>query len=1088
MNQMKLTKVSKLKRCCFQTWLVFILLSIWGISAFAQMDERINPNTSPLSNVERMIMPYQDNKKLLQEELAARAPGRAPHFAVPIEVFITPENHGTWEVTEDDMAVWRMRIYSQGAKSLNLGFTKYYMPERGSLILYSPDYQIVMGPFTPADNEEHEQLWTPILPDDEIVIEVQVPVQNMEELQLELKYVNHDFLGFGDPKGILSGACNLDVLCGADDGWGIVDDYRDIIQSVAVIGLNGSTFCTGFLVNNTAQDCTPYFMTADHCGISSSNAASLVAYWNYQNSTCRQPGSSASGGPGDGVLTDFNTGAIFRAGYGPSDFTLVELDDPVSETANAFFAGWSAEPVAHDTAICVHHPNTEEKRISFEFDAGMLTQVYSEAPSPNNYTHVRVVDWDLGTTEPGSSGSPLFDQNKRVIGQLTGGGAACGNDLSDWFGAISISWEGGGTPNTRLKDWLDPDNTGILTLDGRSQLSCSYAVTPLPVQQTVCAPADAVYAISIGQAFATNVTLTADNLPSGLTASFSANPAAPGSEVTLTLSGTGNIAAGSYTITISGTDGTDSATSDIVLHVVDAAPGVVNLSMPADDASGVSVVPGFSWQDVGADSYDIEIATDPAFANVVLSANGITDVNWTSSTPLSPLTTYYWHVKAFNVCGESDWSSTFSFATSSIACAEFLSEDVPIAISPDGMPTIVSTLEVNFPGSIEDVNVVNLTGTHTWINDLTFTLTSPEGTTVVLVDQSCDDEDNFNVNFDDQASNTTLPCPYDDGGTYVPLEPLSSFNGENAQGTWTLTVIDNADFDGGSLESWGLSICVIPQASIWVSQSFGEICENEDFSFEVVAGQGFSGDVDLSISGAPAGATVSYSVNPVAVGDTATITLSGVMPAGNYTIEVSGTDGDNNAFSIVQLTVNPPTAAPVLTQPADQATQVELSPTFTWEAVANVTSYVIEVASDPDILTLVESNTSSTNSYDLSTSLELSTTYYWRVTASGPCGTATSEVFSFTTGTTGINELAGRSIRLLPNPASEEMVVRFSSPLTEQLTVELFDARGKNLALRTYDAGTVLIQWPVKHLPEGIYFMRFHTEGSSAVQRIVVQH
>ena len=99
-----------------------------------------------------------------------------------------------------------MRIYSMGAKSLNLGFTKYLMPEGGSLILYSADYENIIGPFTRADNEEHEQLWTPILDGDDMIIEVQVPVHLKNSLQLELSSINHDFIGFSNMKyrGLMS--------------------------------------------------------------------------------------------------------------------------------------------------------------------------------------------------------------------------------------------------------------------------------------------------------------------------------------------------------------------------------------------------------------------------------------------------------------------------------------------------------------------------------------------------------------------------------------------------------------------------------------------------------------------------------------------------------------------------------------------------------------------------------------------------------------------------------------------------------------------------------------------------------------------
>jgi len=115
-----------------------------------------------------------------------------------------------------------------------------------------------------------------------------------------------------------------------------------------------------------------------------------------------------------------------------------------------------------------------------------------------------------------------------------------------------------------------------------------------------------------------------------------------------------------------------------------------------------------------------------------------------------------------NICGESDWSQVFSFTTANIACGNFISLDVPLTIVAQGTPTITSTLEVNFPGSIEDVNVVGLSGTHTWVEDLTFELTSPAGTTIVLVDQICGDLDDFDINFDDDADEAP-PCPYNDG-------------------------------------------------------------------------------------------------------------------------------------------------------------------------------------------------------------------------------------------------------------------------------------------------------------------------------------
>src|SRR6185503_6819663 len=126
------------------------------------------------------------------------------------------------------------------------------------------------------------------------------------------------------------------------------------------------------------------------------------------------------------------------------------------------FAGWDHSSLDASNATGIHHPNTDEKRISFEVDPTQTTS-YLGTTSPGDGTHVRVVDWDTGTTEPGSSGSPLFDQNHRIIGQLHGGFASCTSQTSDYYGKFGVSWATGTTNSTRLSNWLDPLNTGAVT-------------------------------------------------------------------------------------------------------------------------------------------------------------------------------------------------------------------------------------------------------------------------------------------------------------------------------------------------------------------------------------------------------------------------------------------------------------------------------------------------------------------------------------------------------------------------------------------------------------------------------------------------
>ncbi len=423
----------------------------------------------PLETIARVTLPPVDVAAVRLEDQERERNGLPPRYAIPNPVRIKPDSDGTWENLGNGMLMWRLRIHSPGAESINLGFSRYHMPPGGRLLVYASDFSHAIRPLTERDNETHGQLWTPVVRSDGVVVELTIPRSALPTLQLQLSSINVGYRGFGTPTTAMSGSCNVDVVCPEGDDW------RDQIQSVGVISLGGSTFCTGFGVNNTAQDLTPYFMTAAHCGIRTGNAASLVVYWNYQNSWCRTPGSPSSGDPGDGTLDQYQTGSYHRASYSPSDATLVELDDDPDPEWNVVFAGWDRSDSDATSAVCIHHPNTDEKRISFEYDP-TTTTAYLGQSVPGDGTHVRVTDWDLGTTEPGSSGSPLFNQEKRIVGQLHGGYASCTSQTSDWYGRLSVSWTGGGSSATSLSDWLDPGHTGEMFIDHIS--SAGLMVTP----------------------------------------------------------------------------------------------------------------------------------------------------------------------------------------------------------------------------------------------------------------------------------------------------------------------------------------------------------------------------------------------------------------------------------------------------------------------------------------------------------------------------------------------------------------------------------------------------------------------------------
>jgi len=810
-------------------------------------------DVQPLDKVEEVGMPYLDNEALL-DRAKFLDEGGPFHFADPIKVSITPADYGTWEKLSNGDMLWRLRLYSERATSLNLGFTRYNMPEGGDLHIYIPSYEKIFGPFTAADNEEHGELWTPILPGDDILIEVRVPATEVGNLDLELGSVNHGYRVIGGPVGDdKSGACNVDVICPQGDGW------RDQIRSVAVYSTGGSTFCTGALVNNTAQDKKGFFLTADHCGLSAGNAASLVVYWNYENSTCRTPGSGASGGAGNGTLTQFNTGSFFRAGYTPSDFTLMELDDPINPAYDPYWAGWDRTGADATSAVAIHHPNTDEKRISFENDPTTVT-TYLENPVPGDGTHVRITQWDLGTTEPGSSGSPLFDQNKRIIGQLHGGFASCSSLTSDWYGRFFTSWTGGGTNASRLSNWLDPSATGATVLNGVGVSIFQANGSPTVDDSFGTGDNDGILETgenqdlltfsvrNVGTTTATGVTGTLTSLTPTVTVTQGSSPfldiAVSGTQTNIT----------PYEISISPAHVCgDPINLRLTMNSNEESNSPLEYSLPTGPLC--DVVPDFGVGSVVVDdttgngtgaadpgetglllTIPITNAGSPATAisATLTSLTGTATVTAASSTypdigtggSGSNATQFAFDLSSAHVCGDPiDFQLTINSAegTDIVPFTLNTGSVFPISLTTSAnttpnaqfgdapLPASVSTnLVIAERGEVSDVNLT-FNATHTFTGDVSATLTSPSGTVVTLVNRRGGSGDNFvNTTIDDEAAAGVAGGSAPFTGSFQPESPLSAMDGEDVEGTWVFTITDNASTDNGNLQNVTLNLSYNP--------------------------------------------------------------------------------------------------------------------------------------------------------------------------------------------------------------------------------------------------------------------------------------
>ncbi len=165
--------------------------------------------------------------------------------------------------------------------------------------------------------------------------------------------------------------------------------------------------------------------------------------FNYESTGCQN-----QNGPTNMTVS----GSTLLANSATSDFALLELNESIPEDYNVFFSGWDVTGNTPNTPVCIHHPSGDIKKITFDED---------NASNAGSYWDVN--NWEDGTTEPGSSGSPLFDGNsKRIVGQLYGGSASCTSITYDTYGKTSVSW------NSGMSTYLDPINSGTQILDGTS--------------------------------------------------------------------------------------------------------------------------------------------------------------------------------------------------------------------------------------------------------------------------------------------------------------------------------------------------------------------------------------------------------------------------------------------------------------------------------------------------------------------------------------------------------------------------------------------------------------------------------------------
>jgi hypothetical protein len=447
-----------------------LCLMLFALSCFNVLHAQVNIGGNPVSfNEEKSYllesltfdqMPPLDMATIEAEDEqweAERAAGMIKigrRFGIEFEVDYDLDNSGSWTTLSDGGKLWLLGIECFGALSINLIFDQYHLPQGATLYIFGADKHDKIGGFTNYNNQEDHFFATDIVLSDKIIIEYYQPANADFDGELRLATIVHGYRGSSVfPKQFgQSGACQRNTICPEGNGW------EDQVRSVFALYSGGTELCSGSMLNNTANDGTPYALTANHCWQAYQNPGIWVFRFNWESPTCT-PTANATYQTMSGATARVRTASSTSA----TDCCLVELNQPIPEDYNVYFAGWSRSTTNPDFGMCIHHPALDIKKIS---------------KAPTVYPQTQVVigwrtEWIPGgaCTEGGSSGSPLFDHNHRVIGQLQGGGSYCGaptSQMYDRYGRFDVSWDVTNLVSSvyKLKDYLDPLNLNPTTLDG----------------------------------------------------------------------------------------------------------------------------------------------------------------------------------------------------------------------------------------------------------------------------------------------------------------------------------------------------------------------------------------------------------------------------------------------------------------------------------------------------------------------------------------------------------------------------------------------------------------------------------------------
>ena len=621
--------------------------------------------------------------------------------------------------------------------------------------------------------------------------------------------------GSGSTIMAYAGICNPNVQNNSNDYFHYVN-IRDITANIKTGVSSSCAVLTNVSltapVASAGNDYVIPFSTAFLLTGSATNLGTDTVTYNWEQNDPENPNSSAGPDPTriQGPMYRSKPSVTVPTRYFPPLADVVQGNlTPAFEITPSV-----ARSMEFAFTICKFNANIGQNDsdlmgITVDGTAGPFEVTSQDSNVSYNTGEAAIINWNVAGTDI----APVNTASVDILLSLDGGltfttvlASATPNDGSQTISIPVIN------PTTQARIMVRSNGNVYYAVNSSDFIITSdeFSLSTIDLSQEICLPGDAVYDFTYRtfNGFNSPTTLSLTGAPAGanvtVTPSIVTNDNTP---VNITITGLTPTMVGSYNLSFEGTAGSTMRSTGLTLDVLNSGLSTATLVEPIDNAIDVALFPFMEWNTtLGAQEYDVELAIDNNFAFIVASAT-LTGNTFTTTTTLDEDTLYYWRVKNRNVCGEGNYSAVRSFRTANLICFNEVSTSVPVIIS-NGPPSseddiITVTNDVVITGVSLNIDI-----SHTWMSDMDIYLTSPTGTQITIVEDRCNNRNDMLATFTDDASpiNCTFASPTING-VVLPVDLLSAFNGESALGDWTLTVADDTNQDGGTLNNWSLDIC-----------------------------------------------------------------------------------------------------------------------------------------------------------------------------------------------------------------------------------------------------------------------------------------